>query len=84
MISANKILPYYYIRPRNIVPESLELKLGVRQTVWNSLSYISLNSGVLKVIESNESWLERPPVVRSYASIMFPKIVKNKAFPRYY
>ena len=33
MISANKILPYYSIRLKYIVPESLELKSGVRQTV---------------------------------------------------
>ena len=33
IISAKKILPYYYIRSENIVPESLELKLRVRQTV---------------------------------------------------
>ena len=33
IISANKILPYYSILSEHIVPESLELKLGVRQTV---------------------------------------------------
>ena len=31
IISANKILPYYSIRSEHIVPESPELKLGVRQ-----------------------------------------------------
>ena len=33
IISANKILPYYSIRSKNIVPESLELKSEIRQTV---------------------------------------------------
>ena len=33
MIPANKIIPYYFIKSKNIVSESLELKLGVRQTV---------------------------------------------------
>ena len=33
IISANKILPYYSIRSKNIVPESLGLKSGIRQTV---------------------------------------------------
>ena len=32
-ISTNKILPYYSIRLEHIVPDSLELKLGVRKTV---------------------------------------------------
>ena len=33
IIYTNKILPYYSIRPKKIVPESLELKSGIRQTV---------------------------------------------------
>ena len=33
IISANKILPYYSIRSKYIIPESLELESGVRQTV---------------------------------------------------
>ena len=33
IISANKILPYYSISSKNIVPESLELISGVRQTI---------------------------------------------------
>ena len=33
IISAKTILPYYSIRSKKIVPESLELKSGVRQTV---------------------------------------------------
>ena len=32
IISAKTILPYYSIRPKHIVPESLELKSGIRQT----------------------------------------------------
>ena len=32
IISANNILPYYYIMSKHRVPESLELKLGIRQT----------------------------------------------------
>ena len=32
IISANKILPYYSIRSKQIVPESLELKSGIKQT----------------------------------------------------
>ena len=31
-ILANKILPYYSIRSKSRVPESLELKSGIRQT----------------------------------------------------
>ena len=33
IIAANKIFPYYSIRSEKIVPESLELRYGVRQTV---------------------------------------------------
>ena len=33
IISANKILPYYSIRSKNLVPEILEPKSGIRQTV---------------------------------------------------
>ena len=33
IISANKILPYYSIRSKHRVPESLELKSGIRQAV---------------------------------------------------
>ena len=32
IISASKILPYYSIRSKHRVPDSLELKLGIRQT----------------------------------------------------
>ena len=78
IISSNKILPYYYIRLKHIVPESLELKLGIRQTAYNGLPFISLNMGVLKGVESNNSWFECPSVIHLYACIMFPKIVENK------
>ena len=33
IISDKEILPYYSIRSKNIVPESLELKSGIIQTV---------------------------------------------------
>ena len=33
IISANKILPYYSIRSKHRVAESLELKPGIRQTI---------------------------------------------------
>ena len=32
IISANKFLPYYSIRSKHTVPESLELKLGIKKT----------------------------------------------------
>ena len=84
IISANKILTYYSISSKNIVPESLELKSEIRQTVWNVLPSISLDGGVLKGVESNKSWFERPSVIRIYERILFPTIVENKEFPHSY
>ena len=69
IISANKILPYYYIPSEHIVPNSLELKSivpehivpnilglqsGFRYTLSNGLPYISLYWGVLTLFNSNE------------------------------
>ena len=51
IISANKILTYYSIRSEHIVPESLELKSGIRQTLYNGLPSISINRGVLTGVD---------------------------------
>ena len=55
IISANKILPYYSIRSKHRVPESLELKLGIIQTTQNGIPSISPDRGVLTGVKSNKS-----------------------------
>ena len=51
----------------------------------NTRPYIDTVGGVvLKGVESNKSWFERPFVNRLYARIMFPKIVENKKFSHSY
>ena len=67
IISAKKILLYYFIRSEQLVPDSLELKTcvpehvvphiielqsGVRQTVYNGIPSIYLDMGMLTGVES--------------------------------
>ena len=47
-------------------------------------SVYSFSSVLLKGVESNEPWLERPSVIHPYARILFPKIVENTEFPHSY